>query len=131
MVKVDEPAILADDAVHGRQSQPGASANRLRGEERFEQACSGRCIHAATVVADHQAGIRSRKKADVAGAVGLVERRNPGLDGDSPGVLDGIPGVHAQVGHLVAHHASVRPWNGLVDAPVPVSVTFVAELPDV
>src|SRR5438105_7060071 len=49
---VDRAAALRDDAVHRREPESGAVPDRLRREERLEDACARLLVHAPAVVDD-------------------------------------------------------------------------------
>src|SRR5204863_9521908 len=52
---LDPALVLLDDAIDGRQTETGAFANALGGEERLENVGERVRIHAATGIADLQA----------------------------------------------------------------------------
>src|SRR5260370_761883 len=66
-------AALLDDAVHRRETEPGAFAALLGGEERLEDARLDGLLHADTVVADRQHHVAARLGAGVDVDVALVE----------------------------------------------------------
>jgi len=59
---------------------------------------AGLLVHAAAVVTDSQPYIFSLCRLRIGGAVSGVDGLIPRLDCDSAGVINGIPGVDAEVG---------------------------------
>ena len=58
--------MLHDDAVDGRQSEPGTAADAFGGEERLEDSCASRVIHADAGVGDgHHRECTDRQSARV------------------------------------------------------------------
>ena len=62
-VDPDVPAALLDDAVHGRQPEPGALAGRLGREERLERVLRTVGVHAAAGVAHREHHVLARRDA--------------------------------------------------------------------
>ncbi len=80
----DEAPILLDDAVDGRQTQPGPLADVLGREERLEDVRAGGLIHALAVVAHREHDIVARLNAGALGAIAGVQGSLTGLDGNLP-----------------------------------------------
>ncbi len=72
-VHADAAARLLDDAEHGRQPEAGSLAELLRGEERLEDACARRLVHAAARVADREEHVRAAKDAGRRGSAVEVD----------------------------------------------------------
>src|SRR5687767_1686654 len=63
---LDRAPALADDAVRGREPEPGALADLLRGEERLEDAQPRLLVHPGAGVVDLDRHVRPREELDVA-----------------------------------------------------------------
>ena len=77
----DVAARVGDDAVHGREAEPGALARGLRGEERLEGAVGDVGLHAGALVGDpHGDGVALAGDGDAQRAA--VGHRVAGVDGE-------------------------------------------------
>lgn len=102
----DEPVVLFDDAVHGRQPEPGAVV--FGREEGLEDVALCVFIDADAVVCDGKTHMVTGARAPVGGAVVVVDRGVGNTDGDHSGGggggdgggagRDGVAGVDHQVG---------------------------------
>ena len=88
---------LLDEPMHHRQSQPGAAADLLGGEERFEHPGQGGRVHAMAVVAHPQHHVLAWCCIREQGSVVVVEVAVVDLDHQPPAVRHRIAGIHRQV----------------------------------
>ena len=87
-----------DDAVHHRQTQPGALAHRLGGEKRLEDVRLRGLVHATAVVADPDMRIPARRRQAQPLRRGGVQRHGIQADDDAAAAtVQRVPGVGAQV----------------------------------
>ena len=114
-VDLDVAARLLDEAVHHAQSQPGAFADLLGGEERLEHLVAQRGRNAGAGVADRDHDIGSGLRLGVLLRVGVVEHDVAGLQRELAAARHGVARIDREVehrGHQLAAVDQRRP--GLV-----------------
>ncbi|MBA7484170.1 hypothetical protein ES707_19694 [subsurface metagenome] len=89
-------ARLPREAVHHRQPEPGALADRLCREERIEGACDHIGRHADAGVGNAEREILPRRQVALARGM-LVEPFVGGLDRDAPALGHGVARIDAEV----------------------------------
>ena len=95
-------AVLAHDAVHGGEPEPGAFALLFGREEGLEHARARRGVHTGAGIADGEEDIRARLGIDVLLGVRAVDLHLVRFDGEDAAVRHGIAGVDGEVQeHLV------------------------------
>ncbi len=92
----DAPAMLRDDAVDDGQTEAGANAHGLRGEERLENALHRRFVHAAPRVPHREMRNLPLVRGDLARRLRLALQ----CDGDGAHLLaDRLGGVDDEIDH--------------------------------
>ena len=93
--------MLADDPLHGRQTEAGASIDGLGGEEGLEDVPLGLAIHADAVVTDLDLHVRSFGRVEVVRCLLARNVYDLGPQADEgrlcPAVVHGITGVDQYV----------------------------------
>ncbi len=90
--------VLFDHAVYGGQTQTGSFAGFFGREKRLENFVHGFGVYAAAIVADDQDHMITRQASRVVDRVLFVKGRCIGLYGDLAHIVDGVPGVDAEIG---------------------------------
>ena len=93
----DQTAVLADDAVDGRQPETGAGALLLGGEERLEEVLEDLAVHPRAVVPHAELDERPRYDSRETARLFLAEPDVAGRDLDLSSPGHGVPGVESEV----------------------------------
>ena len=96
-VHEDRTAALVDDAIHGREAEPGALPQLLRRVERLEEMTQDRAVHADAGVADGEHHVRAGTRAWMLGGVSLVEFHVRGLDRQHAAARHRVAGVEREI----------------------------------
>lgn len=96
-VDVDESAMLLDDAIHGGKPHAAALAAILGGEEWLEDTVASFRVHACAGIGDGKDGVRTGEDAGIEAAVGIVEDRHFGFNGETTPIGHGVVSVEAEV----------------------------------
>ncbi len=88
---------LLDEAVDHAEAKTGAAAGVLGGEEGLEHPFQCALGHARAAVADRDHDVLAGRDLGVGGCVGLVQQGVGRLDGQTPSIGHGVPGVDGQV----------------------------------
>ncbi|HJR49876.1 MAG TPA: hypothetical protein VJ794_02160, partial [Gemmatimonadales bacterium] len=100
--------MLADDAVHHREPQPGTLPRLLGGKERFKDAGLRRGIHADPGVdhADHRVGTGRQRGGPV--GRGRADLDVIGLEAQGPALRHRVPCVHGEVQEHLLELSRIR-----------------------
>ena len=96
-VDPDRASALLDDAVRGREAQPGSLAAFLGGEERLEEPGLEGRVHADAGVRDREHDVGPGMDRGVAAGELLVERHVAGLEREAPSARHGVARVDDEV----------------------------------
>ena len=100
--------MLFENAVAGRQAHPGAFANFLRGEERFEQTLLGAFVHAAAGVGHLQANEIAGRGFGIVHGVSVIDRNDAGGDRQLSAVGHRVARVDDEVHDDLLDTANIR-----------------------
>ena len=92
----DGAAALLDDAVDGREAEPGPAVF-LGGEEGLEEVGLDLLVHAHAGIGHRQHHVGSRHQEQLGAGLGAVELHVGGLQGQLPAAGHGVPGVEREV----------------------------------
>src|SRR5271170_290735 len=93
----DVTAALLDDAVDSGESEAGAFAILLGGEERLEDAGLSFAVHALAGVANGNHDVRAVFDESIFGVVGIVESDAGGANADFAAVRHGVLGIDHEI----------------------------------
>jgi len=96
-VDMDEATALLDDAVDSGETEAGAFAGLLGGEERFEDAGLGGGVHAVTGVGNGEENVVSEFHGSMKVGVGVVDEEVLGFDGEPAAQRHGVTGVDGEI----------------------------------
>jgi hypothetical protein len=96
-VDVDESAMLLDDAINSSKTHAATAAALLGREERLKDAIASLRVHADAGVGNGKDGVRTGDDVRIEAAVGIVEDRHFGFNGEAAAIGHGIAGVEAEV----------------------------------